>query len=112
MPREEIFLTTKLNNTDHRDVPAALEYSLKELDTPYLDLWLMHWPAPMKNGGPDKEHDWLDTWKEMEKIYKAHPEKVKAIGVSNFSVLFLKKLLAVATVVPAVNQIESHPCVR
>ena len=111
VPREEIFLTTKLNNTDHRDVPGALEYSLTQLNTPYLDLWLLHWPAPMKNGGPDKEHDWRDTWRAMEKVYKEHPQKVKAIGVSNFSVRYLRDLLSFATVVPAVNQIESHPYV-
>ena len=73
---------------------------------------LMHWPAPMtKDGKPDKERDWLDTWKDMERVYKAHPEKVKAIGVSNFSVPYLKRLLESATVIPAVNQIESHPYV-
>ncbi len=109
VPREEFFLTTKLNNTDHRDVPGALEYSLTQLGTPYLDLWLMHWPAPMKDGKADKEHDWRDTWRAMEKVFKEHPEKVKAIGVSNFSVKYLGELFKIATVVPAVNQIESHP---
>nr|VWP01928.1 Aspartyl proteinase [Ganoderma boninense] len=106
VPREEIFLTTKLNNTDHRDVPAALDYSLTQLDTPYLDLWLMHWPAPMKDGKADKEHDWRDTWRAMEKVFKEHPEKVKAIGVSNFSVKYLGELFKIATVVPAVNQMK------
>ncbi|KAI0821888.1 Aldo/keto reductase [Trametes gibbosa] len=110
VPREEIFLTTKLTNTEQRDVEGALHRSLEQLDTPYLDLWLMHWPAPMtKDGKADKGHDWLDTWKEMERVYKAHPEKVKAIGVSNFSVSYLERLLAAAEIVPAVNQIESHP---
>ncbi|KAH9852383.1 Aldo/keto reductase [Lenzites betulinus] len=110
VPREEIFLTTKLNNSDQRDVAGSLDRSLKLLDTPYLDLWLMHWPAPMtKDGKADKAYDWLDTWKEMERVYKANPDKVKAIGVSNFSVTYLKRLLAAAEVVPAVNQIESHP---
>ncbi|KAI0628570.1 Aldo/keto reductase [Trametes polyzona] len=110
VPREQIFLATKLNNSDQRDVEGSLERSLQQLDTPYLDLWLMHWPAPMtKDGKPDKERDWLDTWKDMERVYKAHPEKVKAIGVSNFSVPYLKRLLESATVIPAVNQIESHP---
>ncbi len=112
MPREQIFLTTKLNNSDQRDVEGALERSLQRLDTPYLDLWLMHWPCPMtKEGKPDREIDWLDTWKEMERVFKAHPDKVKAIGVSNFSVSYLERLLKAATVVPAVNQIESHPYV-
>ncbi|KAL1948822.1 hypothetical protein VTO73DRAFT_10628 [Trametes versicolor] len=110
VPREQIFLTTKLNNSDQRDVEGALERSLQRLDTPYLDLWLMHWPCPMtKEGKPDREIDWLDTWKEMERVFKAHPDKVKAIGVSNFSVSYLERLLKAATVVPAVNQIESHP---
>ncbi|KAJ3859535.1 NADP-dependent oxidoreductase domain-containing protein [Lentinula edodes] len=110
VPREEIFLTTKLNNPDMGRPKEALEYSLKQLDTPYLDLWLMHWPAPMtKEGGADKSIDWLDTWHEMEKLYKAHPEKIKAIGVSNFSVEYLKRLLSNSEVVPAANQIELHP---
>ncbi|TFK80923.1 Aldo/keto reductase [Polyporus arcularius HHB13444] len=110
VPRSQIFLTTKLRNSNHRDVPSALDTSLKALDTPYLDLWLMHWPCPMKKeGGADKEWDWRDTWKAMEKVYKEHPEKVKAIGVSNFSVKYLQELLEFATVTPAVNQIESHP---
>lgn len=109
VPREQIFLTTKLNNVDQRKVQAALEHSLKSLDTPYLDLWLMHWPCPMKDGGADKERDWRDTWRDMEKVYKENPDKVKAIGVSNFSVSYLQELLKFATVVPAVNQIESHP---
>jgi len=114
VPREEIFLVTKLNNIDHKNVSEALDYSLQQLDTPYLDLWLMHWPAPMtKDWKADKSHDWIDTWKAMEEVYKAHPDKVKAIGVSNVSEPFLDKLLKVATVIPAVNQIELHPsCVQ
>ena len=109
VPRSEIFLTTKLQNPDQRRVAAALDASLAALDTPYLDLWLMHWPCPMKDGGPDKERDWRDTWRDMEKVFKAHPDKLKAIGVSNFSVTYLRELLKIATVVPAVNHIESHP---
>ncbi|KAJ7792955.1 Aldo keto reductase [Mycena olivaceomarginata] len=106
VPRESIFLTTKLDNPDQKEAPEA------NLGTPYLDLWLMHWPAPMTKGEPalaDKTHDWLDTWKSMEALYKAHPDKLRAIGVSNFSVEFLERLLAAAEVVPAVNQIEIHP---
>ncbi|KAJ8091854.1 hypothetical protein PM082_021090 [Marasmius tenuissimus] len=110
VPRESFFLTTKLNNPDMGRPAEALEYSLKQLDTPYLDLWLMHWPAPMtKDDKADKSIDWLDTWHEMEKLYKAHPDKLKAIGVSNFSVEYLERLLANSEVVPAVNQIELHP---
>ncbi|KAF9267213.1 Aldo/keto reductase [Marasmius fiardii PR-910] len=110
VPRESFFLTTKLNNPDMGRPKEALEYSLKQLDTPYLDLWLMHWPAPMtKDDKADKSVDWLDTWHEMEKLYKAHPDKIKAIGVSNFSVEYLERLLANSEIVPAVNQIELHP---
>ncbi|KAK7036719.1 hypothetical protein VNI00_011384 [Paramarasmius palmivorus] len=110
VPRESFFLTTKLNNPDMGHPKEALEYSLKQLDTPYLDLWLMHWPAPMtKDGKADHSIDWLDTWHEMEKLYKAHPDKIKAIGVSNFSIPYLERLLANSEIVPAVNQIELHP---
>lgn len=63
------------------------------------------------DGKPDRGISYKDTWKKMEAIYKAHPDKVKAIGVSNFSVKYLEELLKDATVVPAVNQIESHPYV-
>ena len=63
----------------------------------------------MADGKADKTRDWRDTWRELEAVYKAHPDKVKAIGVSNLSVKYLDELLAIATVVPAVNQIESHP---
>ncbi|THH21165.1 hypothetical protein EW146_g351 [Bondarzewia mesenterica] len=111
VPRPSIFLTTKLNNNDHKRVADALESSLQKLGTDYLDLWLMHWPAPMTQDlrGADKSVNWIDTWKEMERLYKAHPEKLRAIGVSNVSVKFLDALLKEATVIPAVNQIERHP---
>ncbi|KAF7290947.1 Aldo-keto reductase [Mycena chlorophos] len=110
--RDSFFLTTKLDNPDQKEPDAALQSSLSKLGVDYLDLWLMHWPAPMTKDTPAKAdftHDWLDTWKNMERLYKAHPDKLKAIGVSNFSVEFLERLLAVATIVPAVNQIELHP---
>ncbi|KAF8183116.1 NADP-dependent oxidoreductase domain-containing protein [Pholiota molesta] len=112
VPRESFFLTTKLANKDHLKVEEALEFSLKELKTDYLDLWLMHWPAPMREdySGAAREIDWLDTWHKMEKLHKEHPEKVRAIGVSNFVVEYLERLLANSEVVPAVNQIELHPC--
>jgi len=113
VPREEIFLTTKLPNSQHRTPEKALQESLASLGSGYLDLWLMHWPAPMKSGKPDKEWDWLDTWKAMEKIYEENKDKVKAIGVSNFGITFLERLLKEAKVIPAVNQVETHPsCVQ
>ncbi len=70
----------------------------------------MHWPAPMtKDWKADKSKNWIDTWKWMEHLYKENPDKLKAIGVSNFSVEYLEELLKEATVVPAVNQVELHP---
>ncbi|KAF8889662.1 NADP-dependent oxidoreductase domain-containing protein [Infundibulicybe gibba] len=110
VPRGNIFLTTKLGNESHKDPEEALNRSLKNLGTNYLDLWLMHWPAPMTpEYKADKSINWIDTWKEMERLFKAHPDKLKAIGVSNFSAEFLERLLTVAEVIPAVNQIELHP---
>ncbi|KIM71907.1 hypothetical protein PILCRDRAFT_313802 [Piloderma croceum F 1598] len=126
--REDIFLTTKLDNPDHTRPEEALQDSLNKLNTPYLDLWLMHWPAPMTKDGKsaDKSHNWIDTWRSMEELYRDNPDKVKAIGVSNVSVEYMAKLLSddrkpgvdkdgkvVPKVVPAVNQIELHPsCVQ
>ncbi len=75
-------------------------------------LGLMHWPTPSKSDGtPDRDWNWLKTWQIMEELYKAHPDKLKAIGVSNISNDYFDELLKVATVTPAVNQIELHPCV-
>ncbi|GJJ15185.1 hypothetical protein Clacol_009461 [Clathrus columnatus] len=111
LAREDIFLTTKLANDTHDDPWKALQASLKDLQTDYLDLWLMHWPAPMNPGhkGANKSLDWLDTWKKMEEIYQAHPELIKAIGVSNVYGGILERLYKHATVTPAINQIEMHP---
>ncbi|KAI0002167.1 Aldo/keto reductase [Russula compacta] len=111
VPRSEIFLTTKLNNIDHDDVLGALNNSLTLLGTDYVDLYLIHWPAPMtKDYKADKSLNWLDTWRKLEKVYREHPEKVKAIGVSNVSVPYLEDLLKLPDViVPAVNQVERHP---
>ncbi|KAF5357012.1 hypothetical protein D9756_006530 [Leucocoprinus leucothites] len=111
VPRDQFFLTTKLDNCDHKDVEGALNKSLAKLGTDYLDLWLMHWPAPMNAdcSASDKSIDWLDTWKKMVEVQKANPKKLRAIGVSNFSVKFLTRLLENSDTVPAVNQIELHP---
>lgn len=111
--REEIFLTTKLDNPWHKRVTEGLERSLSALQTDYLDLYLMHWPS---STDPDdlKKHypdwDFLDTWREMQKLVDTG--KVKAIGVSNFAIKNLEKLLndSSTKIVPAVNQIELHPC--
>jgi len=119
--REDVFITTKLWCTYHSRVAENLELSLKSLGVDYVDLYLMHWPVPMNpkgndpkfpklpDGSRDLDKSWsfVQTWKEMEKLLSTG--KVKAIGVSNFSVKFLEELLPHATVVPAVNQIENHP---
>ncbi|KAF9262212.1 Aldo keto reductase [Marasmius fiardii PR-910] len=110
--RPSIHVTTKLNNPDmgKGKVEKALRNSLVQLDTDYLDLWLMHWPAPTNEDmNADKSVDWLDTWHEMERLHKENPERLRAIGVSNFSEPYLERLLSNSKVVPAVNQIELHP---
>jgi len=100
IPREEIFVTTKMWNDDQRSgkVKEAFEDSLKRLDMDYLDLYLIHWPI---------EGKYIETWKKFEEIY--HSGKVKAIGVSNFKQHHLERLLNESEVIPAVNQIELHP---
>lgn len=100
IPREEIFLTTKVWNDDQRKkrTLAAFEESLDRLQTGYVDLYLVHWPVAGFYKG---------TWKEMEAIYKSG--RAKAIGVSNFLIQHLEDILNNGSVVPAVNQIEFHP---
>ena len=102
LPREEIFVTTKLWNA-HHDYEAALrafDESLAKLDCDYIDLYLIHWPLPMEGKFPQ-------AWKALEKLYS--DKKVRAIGVSNFTPQHLATLHETAEIVPAVNQIELHP---
>ena len=112
VPRKEIFLTTKLNNTWHHRVGAGIDSSLKDLGTDYVDLYLMHWPCSTDPDTKKHRDDWdfIKTWQEMQKLPATG--KVKAIGVSNFAIKNLEKLLndPLCKVVPAVNQIELHPC--
>ncbi|PGH21398.1 hypothetical protein AJ80_03315 [Polytolypa hystricis UAMH7299] len=119
--REDIFVTTKLWCTYHTRVEEGLEESLKNLGLDYVDLFLMHWPAAMNANGshplfpkhPDGSRDiiWshshITTWKSMEFLLPSG--KVKAIGISNYSLKYLEELLPQATVIPAVNQLENHP---
>ncbi|KAL1306766.1 hypothetical protein AAFC00_005429 [Neodothiora populina] len=119
VPREEIFVTTKLWNNMHHpdDVEKALDASLKDLGMDSVELYLMHWPSPFARGdsafpkenGKTKvgETDFVDTYKAMEKVFKSG--KAKAIGVSNFSLAELERLIKETSVVPAVHQIECHP---
>ena len=97
--REDIFITTKLWNEDIRKGRAkeAFEESLKRLQTDYVDLYLIHWPA----------EGYEEAWSVMEELYREG--KIKAIGVSNFQIHHLEQLAKTATVMPVVNQIESHP---
>ncbi len=102
VPREELFITTKVWNTDHgyEKTLASFEQSLKNLGLSYLDLYLIHWPVPQQGL-------YAETWRALEKLYK--DGRVRAIGVSNFNIGHLETLLGSATVVPAVNQVELHP---
>ncbi|XP_075160544.1 aldo-keto reductase 1B-like isoform X2 [Haematobia irritans] len=118
--REELFITSKLWNTFHSPslVRGACETTLKNLRLSYIDMYLIHWPMGYKEGSelfPVNEDgttafsdaDYVDTWKEMEKLVK--DGLVKSIGVSNFNKNQIERVLAVATIPPATNQIECHP---
>ncbi|KAI0696587.1 Aldo/keto reductase [Cytidiella melzeri] len=109
--RSEIFLTTKLGNAHHGRVREAFEESLALLDCEYIDLYLMHWPQAVVPASDtlsfEESPSFVETWKEMEKLLDTG--KVKAIGVSNFSIKNLEILLGHCKVVPASNQVEMHP---
>lgn len=113
VPRDQIWLTTKLDNPWHKRVQEGIDSSLASLQTDYVDLYLMHWPS---STDPDdlKKHlpdwDFVDTWREMQKLVGSG--KVRNIGVSNFGIRNLERLLADPSckILPAVNQIELHPC--
>lgn len=103
--RGELFITSKVWNADQgfEETLAAYDASLEKLGLDYLDLYLIHWPAPA-NGR------FIDTWKALEKLYA--DGRVRAIGVSNFEPDQLEQILAEATVVPVVNQVELHPALQ
>ncbi|MEV6804953.1 aldo/keto reductase [Streptomyces sp. NPDC051132] len=102
LPREEIFVTTKLWNSDqgYDSTLRAFDTSLAKLGLDYVDLYLIHWPLPSR----DK---YVDTYKAFEKLHS--DGRVRAIGVSNFLPEHLRRLIEETSVVPAVNQIELHP---
>jgi diketogulonate reductase-like aldo/keto reductase len=100
VPRERIFVTTKLWNDDqgYDSALRAFDASLGRLGLEYVDLYLLHWPVPRRR---------LDSWRALEKIFEEG--RARAIGVSNFLTPHLEELLANARVLPAVNQIELSP---
>ncbi|MFW5826388.1 MAG: aldo/keto reductase [bacterium] len=100
IPRDEVFVTTKVWNTDqgYDKALAAFDASMKKLQLDIVDLYLIHWPM---NGTR------LETWKALEKLYQ--DGRVRAIGVSNFLVHHLEELAENSGIVPAVNQVEFHP---
>jgi 2,5-diketo-D-gluconate reductase A len=102
LARDEIFVTTKLWNSDHGydRTLRAFDHSLKLLGLDVIDLYLIHWPMPARDR-------YVDTWRALERIYA--DGRARAIGVSNFTVAHLERVLAEGDVVPAVNQIELHP---
>ncbi|CAN6674983.1 glycerol 2-dehydrogenase (NADP(+)) [Trichomonascus vanleenenianus] len=124
IPREELFVTTKLPPTLMKDPKAALDQSLADLGLEYVDLYLMHWPCPLAENGTrkylphktdlkdlngDKSWDHIKTWEAMQPLVESG--KARAIGVSNYDTIYFDELLKAPTtkVVPAVNQVELHP---
>ncbi len=102
VPREELFITTKVWNADqgYEATLAAFDVSMEKLGLDYLDLYLIHWPLPSQG-------KFVETWKALEKLYK--DGRVRAIGVSNFKVHHLEEVIAKGEIVPMVNQVEYHP---
>lgn len=100
--REELFITTKVWNSDQgfENTLNAFEESLERLGLDYVDLYLIHWPTPQFD-------QYIETYKALEKLY--HDGRVKAIGVCNFEIEHLERLLKECEVVPVLNQIECHP---
>jgi diketogulonate reductase-like aldo/keto reductase len=108
LKREEIFITTKLPNPDHgyEATHRSFNESMKKLGLEYLDLYLVHWPNPVKFRSNWKEAN-AGTWKAFEELYKAG--RIRSIGVSNFMPRHLEALMETAQVEPMVNQIRLCP---
>lgn len=102
IPREELFVTTKLWNSEqgYDSTLRAFDASLARLGLDWLDLYLIHWPLPSRDA-------YVDTWRAFEKLYA--DGRVRAIGVSNFQPAHLERLAAETETVPALNQVELHP---
>jgi diketogulonate reductase-like aldo/keto reductase len=108
IPREEIFVTSKLQNVvrGYEETLAAFDQTMTHLDMDYLDLYLIHWPNPVKF----RDH-WqvanADSWRAIEKLYKEG--RIRSIGVSNFHPHHMEELMKTATIMPMVNQIRLCP---
>ena len=100
IPREDLFITTKLRNGEQAEARQAFDNSLRELGVDFVDLYLIHWPVPSQNL-------YVQAWQTLEEVYTEGLSR--AIGVSNFLSEHLETLLAAGGTVPAVNQIEIHP---
>lgn len=102
VPREELFITTKLWNSDqgYDKTLKAFDHSMKLLGLEYLDMYLIHWPMPALKL-------YNESWRAMEELY--NQGRIKALGVCNFQIEHLEDLLKHATVKPVINQIELHP---
>lgn len=100
IPREELFITTKLRNGEQGEAYDAFQRSRDALGLEVVDLYLIHWPVPSQDL-------YTQAWQEMEKLYQ--DKQIRAIGISNFLADHVDNLLRKAEVVPAVNQIELHP---
>lgn len=109
LDREELFLTTKLWNTErgYDSTLAAFETSLNTLGLDYVDLYLIHWPANYLQFGDDAKRINAETWRAFEDLYEQG--RVKTIGVSNFLPHHLEALAETARIIPMVDQVEFHP---
>jgi 2,5-diketo-D-gluconate reductase A len=104
LDRGDVFVTSKLKNDAHEPDAAreAFDETLKALGVDYVDLFLIHWPLPMRYDG-----DFVSTWKTLEEFYREG--RARSVGVSNFQPQHLRRLHGEADIIPAVNQIEAHP---
>lgn len=102
VPRDEVFVTTKVWNTEQGfdETLRAFDASLDRLGTDHVELYLIHWPAPTQDR-------YVDTWRALERI--AEEGRARSIGVSNFQVHHLERLLGETSVVPVIDQVEAHP---